>query len=143
MRALIFALMLVSQVAISAEQKASPPAKPTVTPAVVTPPADAKPTVVAKSAVAAKPPVVVATSSSRPASARSGSARSLEDIHIEGEIPVPQVLFITARDQRRFLDFNHRRYLKTSREVGAGTALPSRVALASPRPDSTQGVKPQ
>ena len=47
---------------------------------------------------------------------RTAGPRRLEDIHIEGEVPVPQVLFITARDQRRFLESHHERYLRTSRE---------------------------
>lgn len=58
--------------------------------------------------------------------------RRLEDIHIEGEIPAPQVLFVTARDQRRFTKFHHRRYLKSSVQVGETTLLPTRVALTSP-----------
>lgn len=57
--------------------------------------------------------------------------RRLEDIHIEGEIPAPQVLFVTARDQRRFTRFHHDRYLKTSAQVGETTLLPNRVALTS------------
>lgn len=66
-----------------------------------------------------------AASAARPTAAQP--PRRLEDIHIEGEIPAPQVLFITARDQRRFVEFQHHRYLRTSQEVGAGTALPSRI----------------
>jgi hypothetical protein len=58
----------------------------------------------------------------------------LDDIHIEGEIPVPQVLFITARDQRRFMEFQHHRYLKTSVELGRATATPSRVVVTAPAP---------
>jgi hypothetical protein len=70
-------------------------------------------------------------------SLRSGSRlapRTLDDIHIEGEIPVPQVLFITARDQRRFMEFQHHRYLKTSVELGRATATPSRVVVTAPAP---------
>jgi hypothetical protein len=70
--------------------------------------------------------------------ARAGSARRLEDIRIEGEIPVPQVLFITARDQRRFMDFHHRRYLRTSQEVGQQTVLPSWIAVSRTRPADTR-----
>ena len=70
---------------------------------------------------------------SRPAPAVS-VPRQLQDIHIEGEIPVPQVLFITARDQRRFMDFQYRRYLRTSFEVGEQTNLPSRIVLIGNRP---------
>jgi hypothetical protein len=60
--------------------------------------------------------------------------RMLDDIHIEGEIPVPQVLFITARDQRRFMEFQHHRYQKTSVELGRATATPSRVVVTAPAP---------
>ena len=63
-------------------------------------------------------------------------ARRLEDIPIEGEIAVPQVLFITARDQRRFVDFEHRRYLRTSLQVGETTRFPSWIAvIPSPLPE--------
>ena len=58
--------------------------------------------------------------------------RTLDDIHIEGEIPVPQVLFITARDQRRFMEFQHHRYTRTSLELGRGTAMPSRIVIPEP-----------
>ena len=70
-------------------------------------------------------------------SLRSGSRlapRTLDDIHIEGEIPVPQVMFITARDQRRFMEFQHHRYTRTSLELGRGTAMPSRVVVPEPGP---------
>lgn len=60
--------------------------------------------------------------------------RMLDDIHIEGEIPVPQVLFITARDQRRFMEFQHHRYQRTSLELGRATATPSRVVVTTPAP---------
>ena len=58
--------------------------------------------------------------------------RTLQDIHIEGEIPVPQVLFITARDQRRFTQFHHRRYLKSCVKVGEETIYPSRISVWTP-----------
>ena len=56
---------------------------------------------------------------------RGSAARQIEPTHIAGEIPVPQVLFITARDQRRFSDFHHRRYLRSSRELADATPTPS------------------
>lgn len=60
---------------------------------------------------------------------RPGAApRKLEDIHIEGEIPAPQVLFVTARDQRRFTRFHHQRYVKTALQVGEETPLPTTIA---------------
>jgi hypothetical protein len=55
--------------------------------------------------------------------------RTLEDIHIEGEIPAPQVLFITTRDQRRFMSFQHRRYLSTAQQLGEATVLPSDIVV--------------
>jgi hypothetical protein len=64
----------------------------------------------------------------------TGGPRRLEDIHIEGEIPAPQVLFVTARDQRRFTHFHHQRYVKTSVQVGETTQLPTRIALTSHPP---------
>jgi hypothetical protein len=62
--------------------------------------------------------------------------RRLRDVHIEGEISVPQVLFITARDQRRFMDFQHHRYLQTSVQLGAATPLPRWVAVTHDAPNS-------
>jgi len=68
----------------------------------------------------------------------------LEDIPIEGEIAVPQVLFITARDQRRFVDFQHRRYLRTSLQVGETTRFPSWIAVipSSETKDPTKETSP-
>jgi len=60
--------------------------------------------------------------------------RMLDDIRIEGEIPVPQVLFVTARDQRRFMEFQHHRYQVTSLELGRATPGPSRLVVTSPSP---------
>jgi hypothetical protein len=68
--------------------------------------------------------------------------RILDDIRIEGEIPVPQVLFITARDQRRFMEFQHHRYQVTSLELGRATPAPSGLVVPTARPDeSTQEDK--
>jgi hypothetical protein len=68
---------------------------------------------------------LLATATALADSRTASPPRRLEDIHIEGEVPVPQVLFITARDQRRFMDFHHRRYLRTSQQLGEATALPT------------------
>ena len=59
----------------------------------------------------------------------AAAARTLDATHIEGEIPVPQVLFITARDQRRFMEFQHRRYLRSSLQIGKDAALPSWIVV--------------
>jgi hypothetical protein len=63
-----------------------------------------------------------------------GMPRTLSDVHIEGEIPVPQVLFITARDQRRFMDFQHHRYLRSSAQLGEATPFPTWVAVTQGSP---------
>jgi len=60
--------------------------------------------------------------------------RRLDDIRIEGEIPVPQVLFITAREQRRFMEFQHHRYQRTCVELGRATATPSQIVVTTPAP---------
>lgn len=49
---------------------------------------------------------------------------TLEDITIEGEIAMPQVLFITARDQYRYRDLLHRRYLPTAEAMRASIPVP-------------------
>jgi len=64
-----------------------------------------------------------------PATAKKSAPRTLEDIRIEGEIPVPQVLFITARDQRRFMDLHHHRYLRSSLQIGERIAYPAALAV--------------
>jgi len=111
----LFALVLASPAG------AAPPKKKTVASA---------PSTMKRKAAAPKRTVAKQDSSARTVA----GPRRLEDIHIEGEIPAPQVLFVTARDQRRFTKFHHRRYLKSSVQVGETTLLPDRVALTSPRP---------
>jgi len=77
-----------------------------------------------------------ATTAKRATAARARTPelpRTLADVHIEGETPVPQVQFITARDQRRFTDFQHHRYLKTSRQLGDPSVLPTWI-LVNPNP---------
>jgi hypothetical protein len=71
-----------------------------------------------------------AQATAKSATPKDGASRRLTDVHIEGEMPVPQVLFITARDQRRYVDFQHQRYLRDSRALGAATATPTRVTAA-------------
>lgn len=66
----------------------------------------------------------------KPAAApRRAGDRTLDTITIEGEIAVPQVLFITSREQPRYRDQLHRRYLRTSLDVGEHAVLPSRVLI--------------
>lgn len=98
-----------------------PEAKPAAPKATTAKPAAAKP-----KAAGAKPPA-------------AAGRRTLGDVHIEGEVPVPQVLFVTARDQRRVLDFGHARYLRTSRQLAASTPLPGRLVIPS---TAAPGVPP-
>ncbi len=94
----------------------------------------------ARPAASSPPPARVRAARRARAAADSGAVRSrvaprtLDDIHIEGEIPVPQVLFITARDQRRFLEFQHHRYQRTSRDLGRATPTPARLVVTDPQP---------
>ena len=69
--------------------------------------------------------------------------RILDDIRIEGEIPVPQVLFITARDQRRFMEFQHHRYQVTSLELGRATPAPRQLVVPTPSPDKKEQEDPR
>lgn len=80
----------------------------------------------------------------RVATARNAAApRTLEAIRIEGEIPVPQVLFITARDQRRFMDLHHRRYLLNSLEIGERAGFPSALTVVrTPASGATREMNP-
>jgi hypothetical protein len=68
----------------------------------------------------------------------AGAPRRLDDIHIEGEIPVPQVLFITAREQRRFMEFQNARYLRSSRRLGEDTVAPDWIVVTNTRPTSSK-----
>jgi hypothetical protein len=56
----------------------------------------------------------------------------LDAIRIEGEIDVPQVLFITARDYRRFRDGAPARYQTTSADIAKSMPLPRRVRTVAP-----------
>ena len=120
-RRLMFCLCLLAAVLAAPVGAAAP--KKRIGPPVAT---------VAKRKPAAVSRIAAKRDSSSTARAVAGPRR-LEDIHIEGEIPAPQVLFVTARDQRRFTRFHHHRYLKSSAQIGETTTLPNRVALTSPR----------
>ena len=76
------------------------------------------------------------TNAAQPSPAAKERARRLEDVYIEGEIPVPQVLFVTGRDQRRFFDFQHRRYLQQSLEASQNPAAPTWIRVVGNRPIS-------
>ena len=63
--------------------------------------------------------------------ARKEAIRTLEAIHIEGEIPVPQVLFITARDSRRFRDGLGHRYQVGALELARSVSPPDRLRVTA------------
>ncbi len=65
--------------------------------------------------------------SSPPKPTRSKGIRTLDEITIEGEIAVPQVLFIMARERQRYHDRLHLLYLKSSLEIGNETAFPTEL----------------
>jgi hypothetical protein len=91
-------------------------------------------------------PASVKTTDAAPAAKdekTAGLPRRLDEINIEGEIAVPQVLFVTARDQRRFMDFQQRRYVKSSLEVGTEKVFPTWIAVIhSPTADPHKETKP-
>ena len=64
--------------------------------------------------------------------AKAPATRTLDAIRIEGEIDVPQVLFITARDYRRFRDGAPQKYQTTSADVAKTIPLPNRVRMVAP-----------
>ena len=87
-------------------------------------------------------PSAAASATKKPASTKKTSApkagavapvsRTLDAIRIEGEIDVPQVLFITARDYRRFRDGAPQKYQTTSADVAKTIPLPNRVRMVAP-----------
>jgi hypothetical protein len=70
------------------------------------------------------------TGSETPDAAPANAIPTLEDITIEGEIVVPQVLFITARDRRRYGDYAYAAYLTSSTELARETVLPAWIGPA-------------
>ena len=62
-----------------------------------------------------------------PKPTRSKGIRTLDEITIEGEIAVPQVLFIMARERHRYHDRLHLLYLKSSLEIGNETVFPTEL----------------
>ena len=149
-RALLATLVLAAALAASA--RAAAPAGTAAAPPTATPTATPQRTVVSqRTATSPRPASGRVGAGDRPGSTTSVTRkrapadtsghtrpkvapRTLDDIHIEGEIPVPQVLFITAREQRRFMEFQHHRYQRTSLELGRATATPSRIVVTSPSP---------
>ena len=59
-----------------------------------------------------------------PAFAATDVPRTLDEISIEGEVVMPQVLFITAREPYRFVDTAHRLYLIDAEELREFVPVP-------------------
>jgi hypothetical protein len=55
------------------------------------------------------------------------ATRTLDEINIEGAVDVPQVLFITSRDNVRFDDDMGWLFLPSAEEILANTILPSEI----------------
>ena len=60
----------------------------------------------------------------------AGAIRTIDAITIEGEIAVPQVLFITSRDNRRYRDGIGKLYRKNTSELARALNAPDRVCVA-------------
>jgi hypothetical protein len=81
---------------------------------------------------------VKATTPTPPAKA-TAATRTLDAIRIEGEIDVPQVLFITARDYRRFREGAPSKYQITSADIAKSIPLPNRCARSRRSSRERQG----
>jgi hypothetical protein len=64
------------------------------------------------------------------AKATAPSIRTIDAINIEGEIAVPQVLFITSRDNRRYRDGMGKNFRKGTLDVTRSIAIPNRLCVA-------------
>jgi len=60
----------------------------------------------------------------------AGAMRTIDAITIEGEIAVPQVLFISSRDNRRYRDGIGKLYRKNTKELARSLKAPDRVCVA-------------
>jgi hypothetical protein len=78
---------------------------------------------------------------SAPSRARDKATRTLDAITIEGEIAVPQVLFITSRDFRRHRDGLDSKYRKNALEVARPTGLPTRLRIVGPQSHHKEDAK--
>lgn len=85
-------------------------------------------------AVLAALALAFAAASAEPSNdARSEPVRTLETIKIEGEIAVPQVLFITGREFPRFRDGLGSTFLTNARDVARSLEYPARVRVVESR----------
>ena len=83
-------------------------------------------------ALAATPVSVLGQSqSSEKKAKKAGAQRTLDAITIEGEIAVPQVLFITSRDYRRYRDGLGASLRPGSLDVARAVDLPVRLRFVA------------
>ena len=80
--------------------------------------------------------VAAVDAAAAPQKPRADVVRTLDAITIEGEIAVPQVLFITSRDTRRFRDDLASTYRPTALDVlrSARTPMRSRILTTDDTP---------
>jgi hypothetical protein len=62
---------------------------------------------------------------------RTKATRTLDDITIEGEIAVPQVLFITARDFRRYRDGLGSKFRMGAKDVARSVDRPTQLRVVA------------
>jgi hypothetical protein len=72
----------------------------------------------------------VAKVTPKAASGTKGGIRTIDAINIEGEIAVPQVLFITSRDNRRYRDGLGKNFRKGTLDVARSLEAPNRLCVA-------------
>lgn len=76
-----------------------------------------------------------AAATRRAAEPTAPAARRLEDVHIEGELEVPRVTFITVRQPHRFTDYTRATSVRPARRMAADATFPAWIAT-SPTPAS-------
>jgi len=72
-----------------------------------------------------------------PTKGRGEAMRTLEAINIEGEIAVPQVLFITSRDYPRYRDGLALKFRMSALDVARSVDRPTRLRVVV-QPDSNK-----
>ena len=93
----------------------------------------------ATAATPAKRPAATPAAKARRATATApadaSASRRLEDVHIEGELEVPRVTFITVRQPHRFTDYTRATSVRSSRRMAADATFPAWIP-PSPTPAS-------
>lgn len=97
--------------------------------------APSRPAVGAKPAATAKPRRAAPPATSTTSTTSTQTAeRRLEDVHIEGELEVPRVTFITVRQPHRFTDYARATSVRSSRRMAADATFPAWI----PAPQTTE-----